>query len=148
MKGKRGVNWDMFLFYAVLMLIVVLVIFGGRIVDEYNDWHLNQCAHMDQVDYVMAGFEGHLDQRVESDALNRVLIELDMDRVFSPPSGDLQRPLELAMYDARGILGTILVIHSDIDQQWYMQVNDGLRNDCGLYVVDWDVVNRIAELLY
>lgn len=145
-KRKRmGMNDRVF--DVVVLMLVVAVVFCTGIVLGWLDAPKNgvACLPFEGVDFVMYGFEGDRDTRSESEAVLDALAGLEMRRVVHEFVGMVQHPLDIGLYDGWNPVGTVLVVHDDTG--WYIQVNDGNRNDCGLYAVPWADVKRVAELL-
>lgn len=139
---KRLTKWGLFAIFAVGMAFISFALLktGGN------------CFDVNTVDYVMYGVDGDRWQWSESRVVLDVLGSMRLDRtnqVFPYQYGgtidDMQKPIDMAFYSGFHLVGTVWVLHSDLYDQWYVQINDANRHDCGMYAVPWDVVDALTD---
>ena len=151
-KRKNDERWDwrVVAMTVISMIALVATIFqimwslSGDVVDG-SVATVADCFDVGSVDFVMTGYMDNRERRVESPALLMVLESMALERVDVELGEVIHRPIDMSFYSGWSVSGTILVIHSDVYQQWYLQINDGLRGDCGLYAVAADDVLLIMD---
>ena len=123
---------------VVLFGVVMFALFcGWCFVDYvYNASVVSavDCVDVSQSDFVMVGVEGHRDVRKDAPALLDALGAMVLRPIDGVPV-DAVRHLDMAFYDGWRLQGTMLFWQVGM-REWYVQVNDDFRGDCGVYSVD------------
>ena len=142
-KRKRVAEIDE-VFPVIWMLlsgIVLMVIFTLLIIDMQDD---AMCIDFGEVDFVMYGVDGARDAR--SELMVGVLGDMDLSAVERVPEG-VVRHMDVAAYRAFDPVGTLLFWHEAGMGQWYVTVNDGNRESCGVYAVEMADMLRVFDAI-